>query len=132
GRGIDVDAARQPRAGPEVPVGERLGGAVQRAAAELDDEAGLLGGRDELARRYGLALELPAGERLEAGNAAGAELDQRLVGKLELPGFDGDAKLGLDREAAAHLLRLRRFVDLRGAGALGVLERELGVAQHLV
>src|SRR6202008_4126454 len=93
---------------------------------------GFLRDRDELARRDRLALQRPAGERLEAGNAARAQFDQRLGGEVELARFDGDAQLGLDREAAADLLGLGRLVDLGGAGALGILQRELGVPEYLV
>ena len=68
-----------------VPVGQRPRRGLERPAAELDDQARFLGDRDELARRdRAVAVMLPAGQRLEAGDLAGLELDQRLIGERQL------------------------------------------------
>ena len=74
---------------------------------------------------------VPAGERLEARDLARLQVDQRLVEQLQLVLVERPAKLGLDREAAPRLGRLLRLVDLRLAGLLGLLDRELGVAEQL-
>ena len=99
------------------------------------DQAGLLGQRDELAGAEEAARRvLPAHQRLEAGDAAEVEVDDRLVVQdqlvvldraLELlaavePGDGVDVHVvGEDREAV-------------GAGGLGGVHREVGVAQQVV
>ena len=89
-------------AGGAVPVGERARRRLQRPAAELDDQPRFLGDRDELVGRDHPALVVgPARQRLEAGDAAGLELDQRLVGEGEAVGLDRAAQFGLHAEAAA-------------------------------
>ena len=74
----------------------------------------------------------PAGERLEARDLARFQVDQRLVKQLQLVLLERPAKLGLDREAAPRQARLLGLVDLRLAGLLGLLDRELGVAEQLL
>ena len=74
----------------------------------------------------------PAGQRLEAGDLAGLEVDQRLVEQLQLVLVERPAKLGLDREAAPRGARFLGLIDLRLARRLGLLDRELGVAEQLL
>ena len=99
----------------------------------VQDQAAFLGDRDELGRAdLAAVLVLPARQRLEAGDLARLQVDQRLVEELQLVLVERAAKLGLDREAAPRRARLLRLVDLRLARRLGLLDRELGVAEQLL
>ena len=74
----------------------------------------------------------PARQRFEPGDFTGLQIDQWLVEQVELVLIERAAKLGLDREAAPRLGRLPWLIDLRAAGDLGLLDRELGVAEQLL
>ena len=80
--------------------------------------------------RVGVA---PAHQRLEGGEPTGA-VDNRLVVELELVALDGVAELRLRRPAGhGPLVHLR--IEHAGAALarlLGLVERGVGVAQHLV
>ena len=97
---LDVERQRVPTLRSQSRQRPRRG--LERPAAERDDQARFLGDRDEFARRdRPRSVMLPARERLEAGDTAGRELDQRLEGERQLVGLDRAAQLGLDAEAAA-------------------------------
>ena len=128
-RQIDRDADRL---GPAR--GLRAGGA-QHPLAERDDQAGLLGERDELAGRDQAALRMvPAHQRLEAADPAVLEANDRLVVQLEFGVGDGRAEIDLERVA-----RLQPPVHLpleepvgAAAVALGEIERHVGVLEQLI
>jgi hypothetical protein len=74
-------------------------GLAQHPAADRHDQAGLLGERDELERRHEPALGVvPAHERLDAGDPAVVELDDRLVVELELAVLERALQVGLELE----------------------------------
>ena len=66
------------------------------------------------------------------GDLARLQVDQRLVEQLQLVLVERAAKLGLDREAAPRGARFLGLIDLRLARRLGLLDRELGVAEQLL
>jgi len=109
-------------------------GGVQHPPAERVDEAALLGDGDEGGRRDDAALRVaPADQRLEAGQGAVGQGDQRLVVHLQLAALLGLAQVGLQLEALDHLgahrrLEHRPVVTL----GLGAVHRHVGVAQQLV
>jgi hypothetical protein len=87
--------------------------ALEEPAAERDDEAGLLGQRDEDIGRDRAALRVrPARERLDGADAAGRELDERLVVDLELVAGERALEVGLELEALDGAGEHRR-VELR-------------------
>ena len=109
-------------------------GLADHPEVERDDQAGLLGGGDELRRRDQPALGvLPADQRLEARDPTGIELDDRLVGDPELVALDRAAKVGLQPEATkdAGVHRLVKHHVMRFAQGLGPVHRRVGVAEHL-
>src|SRR6185295_17665109 len=92
----------------DVRVIRELGLEVHRVAAgrlqdpepERDDQAGLLGERDEVERRDEAALRvLPADERLEAVDRAGLQRDERLVVERELAVLERPRKVALELQA---------------------------------
>ena len=69
----------------ELQAPELLAGLLEHPLPERDDQAGVLGERDEHVRRqHALHGVVPADERLDAGDAAGLERDDRLVEQTEL------------------------------------------------
>ena len=78
---------------------------AQHPAPDRDDQAGLLGERDELPRRDQPALGVaPAQQRLDAEDAAVLEPHERLVVQLELLGGDGALQVGAQLEPGEHTL----------------------------
>ncbi len=100
-----------------------------------DDQPGLLGEGDEVRRWNQAALGmLPAGERLEAGDAAAGERDDRLVVHDEVARRDASAELGFELEQlhrGAVQLEVEDLVAPRTRG-LGAVHGEVGVAQEPV
>ena len=73
------DVHRHGDAGPGLAVGA---GAAQHPFAEFDDQAGMLGDRDELRGLDVAALGMgPARQRLDAENGVAGGVDDRLIGK---------------------------------------------------
>ena len=129
---VDADVHRQRLARLLVPGGDGLRGLVHRPAAELEDQPAFLGDRDEFGRADLAAVVMgPACQRLEPRDLARLQIDQRLVEQLQLVLVERAAKLGLDREAPARRARFPGLIDLRLARRLGLLDRELGVAEQL-
>ncbi len=110
-------------------------GVAQHPAPERDDQSGLLGERDELARAEQAALGmLPAHERLEARVAAEVEVDDRLVVQDQFLVLDRALELLAAVEAGDGVgVQVggedRAAVRARG---LGGVHREVGVAQQVV
>ena len=83
-------------------------GGFQDPEAEIVDQPGLLGERDELLRRHQPPFRvMPAHQRLDADHLAGAQVDLRLIDQGELPLVDRAPELGLEHDAlergAVHL-----------------------------
>ena len=108
---------------------------MQHELTELDDEAGLLGERNEVERRDQAALRMvPAQQRLEGDYAIAGDVADGLVVRLEF--------VALERRPHIHFqqaprLRARVHAGLEeaiGAAAvgLGAVQREVGVLQQLV
>ena len=86
---------------PELGLGAGIG---EDPRADVDDQAGLLGDIDEVARRHQAAVVLPANQGLRADVTVGREAEDRLVEGDELVAIDGVTQCGLGREP---LLRSR-------------------------
>ena len=134
-RDVDRDVERALVGALLVPLEDLAAGALLDPAAQRLDQAALLGDRDEVGRVELPALGvLPADQRLEAGDLAAGEGDDRLVVEAQLVAFDALAQLALDLEPAQrpgpHL-----GVEELAAGAapfLGPVHRRVGVAdQHV-
>jgi hypothetical protein len=79
-----------------LPGGGLLGGLPKNPAADGDDESARFGERDEVQRWYQATVGmLPAQERLVALDAAGAQVDDRLVVQQELFRVEGVFEVGL-------------------------------------
>ena len=74
---------------------------------------------------------MPAGQRLETGDRAGGEIDDRLEGERQLAGLQRAAQLGFDAEAAADRAHLAGMIGLDPAAGLAALECELRVADQI-
>ncbi len=105
-RKIDRDLQwRRPFRGAPASLGQRPG-------AERQDEAAVLGHRDEHGRRHHAPDRMaPAGERLEAGHHIAPQVDDRLIVQLELLALDRLAQVHLDLPPVVDLLVHRLFVE---------------------
>ena len=111
-RNVDRDGQARPGLAVEA-------GAAQHPVAELDDQAGMLGDRDEFGRRDLAAGRMgPAAERLDADHGLAALVDDRLVEQLQAVVFDRVAQVGLEQLAVGEVGVHRRVVD---AGAVAAL-----------
>ena len=107
----------------------------QHPFADLADQAGFLGQRNELGRRDRPAGRmLPADQRFEPGDLLAGGADDRLVMDRQLAALDRLAKIVLEQLALGRLAVHRRFVEavLAAAGGLGRVEREVGIADQRV
>ena len=95
----------------------------------------LLRERDELSRRDGTALRMiPAHERLGSGDGARVDVDDGLVGDVELAAFERALEVGLQLhpgDRGVVQLGLVRDVALPAA-RLGRVHRDVGTAEQLV
>ena len=131
GRNVDADLERRIERAP--PAQRLRGGAAKHPVADLDDEPGLLGDRDEFARRhvaeFGMA---PARQRLGLDDAAGADLDDRLIVELDL--VVGERSVQIADEAGAgrrrDVKRGRKNLQAVAPRAFGGVHREVRVAQQ--
>ena len=108
---------------------------LQYPAADRDDQAGLLGDRDELVGRDHPALGVaPAQQRFQPDDTLVGEVDQWLVVQLELPTLDRVAQVRLDRHPLNQVIAQRDVEDLEPPAALlfGEVHRGVGVAQQLL
>ncbi len=100
---------------------------------EGHDEAGLLGGGDELQRREQAPHRvLPAHEGLEAGDGAGVEVDDGLVVEPELALGDAPAQVVLHRQPLGGVGQHGLVEDLVAvpAAVLGPVHGHVGVPQE--
>ena len=128
----DVDRDGQRRVGL-LPERGLPAGLLEDEEPDVDDQAGLLGDRDELERCDQAALRVPpAHERLGRDRALRDEVDHRLVPDLELAAIEGPAQLGLGAQArggpGAH--RLVEQLVAAASALLGPVHRRVGVAQQ--
>ena len=116
-----------------VPLEDLAAGALLDPAADRLDQAAVLGDRDELGRVEQAALGvLPAHQRLEAADLAGAKVDHRLVVERQLVALERVPQLALDLEPA-HRAGPHLGVEEHAAGAaalLGPVHRRVGVADQ--
>ena len=115
-------------------MGQLPAGLAEQLGAQGADEPGVLGDRDELRRTHaGGGRVDPAGERLEAEEAAVGELDDGLVGEAELAPLEAAAQAQLE---GAALLDLRAHLDVEdldtGLGLDGTGHGDAGVGDELV
>ena len=132
GREVHTDPHRRQ---PAVEPGGRLAaGFAEHPRVDLDDEARLLGQRHELDRcQQAEGRVLPPHERLDAHDAAGTQVDLRLVADPQLVATHRLVQLALTGQALVGELVHPVGVDLVGAGAvaLGPVQRAVGVAQQV-
>ena len=116
------------------PARELAEGLVEHVQRERLHQPGLLGRRDEVARRDHAALRvLPAHERLDARELARAHVDLRLVVQQQLAVADRARKLGEQRQArGVVMVELGRVDRVRRARVLGEVHRDVGALQQQV
>ena len=136
---VDRDVER-PRVGAlPVPLDDLAAGALLDPAPDRLDQAAVLGDRDELGRVEQAALGvLPADQRLEAGDLAGAQADHRLVVEGQLVAVERVAQLAFDLEPAQRPARISASNSTQRArplflgpvhGRVGVADQQLGVGR---
>ncbi len=118
-----------------MPVRALPAGGVEHPAADLGDQATTLGQLDEDPGRDQATLRMaPAQQRLDAGDALGAQVDQRLIDEEQLVAAERRDEIDLQIEP---LLGSGVHAGLKPhpavlAGALGGVQRQVGVAHQLV
>ena len=98
--------------------------------ADRQDQAGLLGQRDELGRRHRAQLgAVPAQQRLDAGDARRSQIELGLVVQRQLVALDGAAQARLQRQPLERQRLQSAVVELEVVLALflGVVHRDVGV-----
>ena len=122
---------RQPLAEPSRCVRARL---AQDPVADRQDRARLFGDLDEAARGDQTALRmLPPNERLDSGQLAGRQVDDRLVGEAKLIELDGPLELDAQLVALADRHVHPGVEDREAALAVGLghVHRDVGVAHQV-
>ena len=130
---VDRDVDAEPRL--VRPGGGGAAGLVEHPQAELADQVRLLGDRDEAPGRDRAALGMrPAQQRLAGIHRALRQVDDRLVGDGELARGDRLAQVALEAHLVAALGLEPAGEQAPGglAGALGGVERAIGLTQHRV
>ena len=126
-RDVDGDGQARPALAVEA-------GAPQHPLAELDDEAGVLGDRNEIRRRdLAGGRMVPARQRLDADHDRAAGVDDRLIGGGEAVVADRVQQIAFQELALRKVGVHRRVVDAGAVAAfvLGAIERHVGVAQDV-
>ena len=125
----DVDGDGQPGPGAAVEAG-----APQHIFAELDDQPGVLGDRNELRRRDRADRRMvPARQRLDADDIVAAGVDDRLIGRGQLAALDRVQQIAFEQLAVRQIGIHRRVIDAGAVAALvlGAIERHVGVTQNV-
>ena len=125
----DVHRDGQVRPGPAVEAG-----AAQHPFAQIDDQAGVLGDRNELRRRdLADCRMVPARQRLDADDLFAARIHDRLIGCGEPIVLDGVEQVAFEELAVGQVGVHGRVVDAGAVAALvlGAVERHVGVAQNV-
>ena len=117
------------------PLAHLGAGLDQHLLPEFDDPARLFRDLDERARHDDAALRVtPADQGLDAEQLAARQVDDRLVLDEEFVPGQGVGDVPLEPQAVVQLLlhlRLEQH-EARLAGGLGVVHRDVGVAQQLL
>ena len=133
---LELDRRNVDRDLDVVRPGRGLGaGGGQHPFADLVDQAGLFGDRDELGGRDHAAFRMPPAQQgLAAGDAVVPEADAGLVVDLERAVGDRLAQIGLQNVARLDVGVHVRFEEPIGAppGRLRRIHRQVGVLQELV
>ena len=130
-REVDGDVQVEP---VDPPLGELRERGLEHVQGQRPHQRGVLGVREERARAaQAVHGVLPAHERLDAGDAAGREVDLRLVVQDQLVALERAAQLGDQRQPLARVAVARRVVGLEaGARLLGLVHRDVGALQQRV
>ena len=108
--------------------------AIDHLQADVVDQADLLGERDEVGRWDPLAVvEPPAGEHLDSPEAPVGDAHDRLQPALDVAAVDRGSQALLEPQPSDDVVAGRRLEQHPAAapGALGLVHRGVGVAQHL-
>ena len=133
----DVDAGEDRRIDVERPLPGRefARGALHREDAEIDDDAGFFGDRDEFA---GLeapeARMIPAQQRFEARDGAVLQPHDRLEEDFHLVAVERAAQIGFERQTVGAQRAHRRpeHFDAVAAEALAMAHGDFGILQHVL
>ena len=128
-----VDRHAQRRQPGALPGRCLFDGAAQHPVADGNDQAGLLGDRDETIRGDAPQRRvLPAQQGLDADDATLPEVDLRLVVQIKLLVAQRMAQRGLQRQPFGVVVVRRGGVDadLVAAQQLGLVQRGVGAAQQ--
>ena len=132
GRDIDRHRHHQPGGAPQRGLAHRL---HQHPVADGDDEAGVLGHRDEgTGRDLAQRRVAPADQGLGADHRAAAQADLRLVVQAELLAGQGLAHCMVQPHALAQVGVLLGLVEAEGGAPalLGAAHRRFGMADQLL
>ena len=130
---VDGDPERARVGAQRVPARGLGAGGVEHEAPDRVDQAGLLGDGDEVRRQQAPARGvLPAQQRLDRGDRAIPQRDDRLVDDAQLPAGERAAQVVLDRQALDRARTHRAVEDLkaRAPARLGLVHRRVGVADQ--
>ncbi|MCP1924909.1 hypothetical protein J2R89_000225 [Bradyrhizobium elkanii] len=117
------------------PARQHRAGAADHPLAELVDQSAFLGDRDEDGRRDQAARRmLPAQQCLEAGDAAFADVEERLVDEKQLVRLDGMLEIPLQRAAVARRPVVAGLEEADGAGSgfLRPVKRDVDMLEQVV
>ncbi len=130
-----VDRHLRHREAIPVPAPHLGAGLGQHPLAQLADEAGVLGHRDEAYRRHPAQFRaVPAHQGFDADQAPGVDLDLGLVFEEDLPLLDRAPQQRLQAQAHGALAAHRGRVELVAVAAarLGLVHGDVGIAdQHV-
>ena len=115
------------------PGHQLLAGGAQHPGADLDDEPGLLGNRNELGGRHRLAARrTPAQQRFDADLHAAGEVDLRLVIQHEFVALDRTTQAAFHAQAVQGA-RIHFFgieLEIAAAQFLGAVHGGVGILQQ--
>ena len=106
----------------------------QNGRAEIADQTGLLGHRQELIGTEQSAIGVPpSGQHLEAGQHAGVQIDDRLVVRHDLVALDASTKFvgGAQGDDRCVVHALGEDLDAVAAASLGAVHGRVGIAQQV-
>ena len=134
-RKVDAHHQRGELGRARLPLVKLPAGGAENPEADREDEARLLGHRDEGRGRDQAPLRvIPAQQGLEPGDPTGREHDDRLVVDLELAALDRPPQVGLEPQPL-HDARVHRLIEDDVpllAQRLGPIHRRVGVAEQVL